>query len=323
MTEATAVTPVRRAFVRPEPSVATPVPDSTVRLAGEDRSISSRECRAIRAARALNPRARAVHAPATMQSTLAPPVDRLHASASVSRRVSTETARARHDARVAEAIAAHEEPGVFQRAVRWFSRTSLYRWVAGTILAHATFRVGGYPRLPMESYEQIRTALREGQARGPAIYAWVQSDTLSLAATLTNLLADGEYTHAGIIDPDDPDRVYHMKGYGLVHDHILDVMKQTDRFALVRYEVTPAEYEEFRRRLQELKDRRVQYDYPMEMEDLEGGEVDDIYCSELIWHLGKGLVDDERFWPERIGGRHVFHPDNVRNSGELLFELKA
>ncbi len=238
-------------------------------------------------------------------------------------RPSPASIRKAYEKRLSKVVAEHEAPRGFQRALRWFSRSKLYRWVAGNILAHATFRVGGYPRLPMESYEEIQSALAEGHAKGPAIYAWVQSDTLSLAATLTNWLSKSDYTHAGIIDPNDPTRVFHMKGTGLKHDHILEVMKQTDRFALVRYEVTPEQFEEYKARLRELEHEGVKYDYPMEMEDLEGGEVDDIYCSELVWHLGKGLVSDDAFWPKKIGGRYVFHPDDVRSSGELLFELKA
>jgi hypothetical protein len=204
--------------------------------------------------------------------------------------------------------------------LRRFSRTPFWQWLSARIIAHLTFRLFGYPSFPMERYFDILAVVAAAEREGPGFYAFVQSDTLSLAALLTRWVTKSTYTHAGVLDPTDSTRVIHMKGKGIVSQHLLEVLRQTDRLAIVRYDLIAEESEHFRRRLDDLLRRRIAYDYQLEMEDLEGSAVTKLYCSELVWYLGKGLVDNEAFRPRLRAGRYVFEPDSVRTSGRLLFE---
>jgi hypothetical protein len=209
---------------------------------------------------------------------------------------------------------------LFDAALRRFSRTRFWQWLSAKIIAHLTFRLFGYPRLPMEQYFDIVEAVAAAERQGPGFCAFVQSDTLSLAALLTRWVTASTYTHAGVLDPEDSSQVFHMKGNGIVRQHLLEVLRQTDRLAIVRFDLVPEEAEVFERRLDDLLQRRVAYDYQLELEDFEARPVTKLYCSELVWHLGKGLVDHRAFRPQLQAGRHVFAPDTIRASGRLLFE---
>ena len=69
----------------------------------------------------------------------------------------------------------------------------------------------------------------------------------------------GEYTHSGIIDGT---HVYHMVAEGIRRDHIIDFIKDTDRFCLVRpWGISKSEIKDLLRAAKIHKDSLTKYDF--------------------------------------------------------------
>lgn len=210
------------------------------------------------------------------------------------------------------------------KIINWFfkrfSRTKIWYWFASKIVANFTFRWMGYPDFPMEEYEtKMIPALEESNATDQKyIYAFTSTDTKSLAAKLIKFVSGSYFSHAGLLFPDYKHLV-HMTGKGLTQNHILNLLREVDSLTIVRFPVSTSEYAEYVRRVEKYIRLKVPYDFQQEIED---EEILKMYCSELIWKAGKGLVDKETFKPREELGRLIFEPDDVYVNGDIIYEYR-
>jgi len=205
---------------------------------------------------------------------------------------------------------------IFNWIFKWFSRTKFWLWFSNTILSGTSYRIKGHPEFPMEKYEEeILPALEASDLEGRYMYAFTCADTKSLTKLLITLVSGSFFSHAGLIYPDHRHLV-HMLGKGITQNHILNELKEIDNFAIMRFPLTDAEYVEYQRRVEKYIRLKVPYDFQQELDD----GVTKMYCSELVWKVGRGLVDNENFKPREELGRLIFEPDDVYKNGEIIFE---
>lgn len=198
---------------------------------------------------------------------------------------------------------------IWNSFLRWFDQTAFWRFISKNIVAHLTFRMFGYPEFNWSRSGALRRSmLEDGYA-----YAFVSCDTRSLAALLIRGLARSRWTHAGIVIGD---RVYEMKGKGLLIHNMGYVLSQTDNLAIVRFHLDEMKMELFNSRIDELERNSTAYKY--DFSQRLDGSPNALYCSELVYALLRDLVEMKE--PEWILGRYAFSPDSVYHSGEIVFE---
>ena len=202
-----------------------------------------------------------------------------------------------------------------------FSRTKFWYWFASKIMANFTFRFMGYPNFPMEEYEteilpRLAASMEEDQKY---IYVFTSVDTKSLAAKAIRWVAGAYWSHAGLIFPE-TNHIVHMKGKGISEDHILDLLREVDSVSIGRFPVSDAGHTEYLRRVEKYQRLKAVYDFQQELED---DGILKIYCSELVWMTGRGLVDKETFKPREELGRLIFEPDDVYNNEDKIYEYKV
>jgi hypothetical protein len=219
---------------------------------------------------------------------------------------------------------------LFTKFANWFLSTQFWRWVARKHIAYFTFRFYGYPKLPMESYFEIKDILRKDPN---AFYAFVSADKESLAWRLTHWMTRAQWGHAGILYLDGFQvRVSHMKGDGLNDWNLLDLLRECDCFAVVKmpFKDPATGFEKFKKRYEIIKSSpSVEYDFPLSLDHQIHNWVingDDppptfkLYCSEYVYVLGENLVEGCNFKAKEFSGRLVFEPDDVYKAGHVLFE---
>lgn len=214
--------------------------------------------------------------------------------------------------------------------LEWFDGTWFYKWFASTFVAHFTFRNWGYTKFPIDEYFDIVKMAKPGE-----FYAFVSSDYQSLASKLIRLAVNGKtrFTHAGIIlfNGIEKTTAMHMQGKGLVVEPLLNVLKQSDYFAVVRIPLQNQKCEK------EALDRikwalenmeKIEYDYEQTLDEkarvqklMAKRTLKDVvswYCSELFLHVFAGLTQKE-LKPRKVLGRDVFDPDSVADHGEVIY----
>jgi len=211
---------------------------------------------------------------------------------------------------------------MFKRFVSWFMTTKAWRWVAGNIIAHFTFRVWGYPEFPMADYFKIIDVIGVSQvARNRrAVYGFSCSDHQSLASKLIRWVTGGrgKYSHSGWILPDQDrnTKAMHMQGNGLVIEPLLDVLKRVDYFTLVEIALPQDGYERAQKRIAYIMNNQlgIKYDYA---QTLNNGPK--IYCSELVYIVCREAIDSINILSKPIWGRRVFDPDAVIKLGDIIY----
>ena len=216
---------------------------------------------------------------------------------------------------------------------KWFLNTRFWRWFAMYVMAHLKFRVWGYPKLDITFYENILDIL---DTHPESIFAFVGVDKYALSYKINRLVTGAKWSHAGIITHHNMKypKILHMLGDGVHHDHLLTYLKEVDEFALIRLPIDSRDIWEVQDRINNIIKYRdsIDYDYPLEIENetinLVESEIFDpskrygIYCSELVFLVGRGIVKDLDFVEKWIYGKRVFEPDDVFNAGEVLFWAK-
>jgi hypothetical protein len=108
-----------------------------------------------------------------------------------------------------------------------------------------------------------------------------------------------------------------MKGNGPEHHHLLKLLREIDYLAVVAIELDPDSYRRVQTKMQYVINHKDQfyYDYAQEL-DNQGMEW---YCSEMIYALLQGYVEDPDFKARKILGRKVFAPDQVLKIGKVIY----
>lgn len=222
----------------------------------------------------------------------------------------------------------------------WFVSTPAWVIFAKHWMAYFTFRCFGYPKFPLENYFTVQNIINEQTKDG--IYAFVSGDPSQLSFIVDNLFTGCAWGHAGIVRVENGQLyAYHMKSAGLDHWSLLDIMHQCDRFALLRLPIEGDNIAIANARLDALiaANPPVQYNFQFGMSDAvvnalsQGGPLTTtttallqtvkLYCSELDFMMGVGLVDDPQFASKYAYGVEVFEPDDLYAASQILFELRA
>jgi len=225
---------------------------------------------------------------------------------------------------------------LLDRFLNWFSTTTMWVKFARHWLGYFTFRVFGYTRFPMDQYFAIKDTFDKAP---DGIFGFVCADTQCLAYRINHWLTGCTWSHAGLIRKHG-DHLYawHMKGNGLVCWHLLDVLKQCDRFALGRLAIEGDNIKIANDRFDTIcSDPLVPYDYRLEIPQdviqwLETGKPLDesdkerlqkltIYCSEFAYVIGAGLCEPD-LAPHVVHGRKVFEPDDLYDAMQGLFDRR-
>ncbi len=202
------------------------------------------------------------------------------------------------------------------KLLAWLVKTNIWRWFAGKYIGHFTLRTFGYPSFPMEDFFDIVDITNAKNT----VYGFVSTDTKSLSSMLIRrVTSNGKFSHAGLILPGAPREfmILHMLGKGLIHQHILGLLRQIDLLAVIAVELSPDNYKIYQDRLSNIMKHRdlFKYDYEQNLDNDERL----LYCSELFFDLLDGLIDDPDFKTREIFGRKVFTPDQVAKIGKVIY----
>lgn len=202
---------------------------------------------------------------------------------------------------------------------QWLDETALWKWFARRVLAHLTFRVWGYPEFDFEKVPALFHEVAMGRQMKNKVQAFVLADRATLASILIRLVSRSKWSHAGWIVHDSKGSPFavHMKGSGMVVQSLYALLRECDDFAVVRIPVKDREAV-----LQKIIDYSlrdtVRYDFEQELgDDASPLEVEDVYCSELVWLCAKEHADLKL---STVLGRRAFSPDDVARSGEIVWE---
>ena len=219
--------------------------------------------------------------------------------------------------------------------MEWFLNTQIWVRLARHQVAYFTFRLYGYPKFPMEKYFEIEAILKNNQDPD-CFFGFVAADQDSLSWKLTHAITKAAWGHAGYlyIDPAGHIRCSHMKGDGLNNWNVLDILRESDCFAVLKYKLKPGFKDVLHSRLKAIETApTVQYDYTMSLDSdipnwlaegipMPSGEKPfNIYCSEYVYVLGHSITEPS-FVAKDYEDRLVFEPDDAYHAGEVVFEYR-
>jgi len=196
--------------------------------------------------------------------------------------------------------------------LRWIftglSRTSVWVWFSRRILSKWTLRIMGYPETALKRYADIVSIVMNRDKYD--VLAFCTCDRKTPVAMLIKMITGDRFSHAGIIV--NPTTVYDSRSGGVAFRNLLETVAQADDFAIVKFRLKGKEMAaDYRRDIERYLGR--DYDFTQEL----GGKS--LYCSELIYMLLRGRVEEEvqaRFFH----GQRGFSPGDVYNSGTVVFD---
>lgn len=195
----------------------------------------------------------------------------------------------------------------------FITKTKLWDWFLSNPMAHLKLRLIDYPSFPMEKYHEICEILKE-----PGHYTCVGCDTRSFSYKVNNLASGAKWAHAAKIIPGaGAPKILHSIVTGVCVWDLLEYLKEVDNFAIIK--TTPRDEQaeaEADRRLNWMLTSAIGMPYDKRF-DL--GDREAFYCSELIYAIYEGLVDDPNFDPSLIADLPFFTPDNAAECGEMVF----
>jgi hypothetical protein len=198
--------------------------------------------------------------------------------------------------------------------LQWFDETAFWHFLSKNVIAHLTFRIDGYPGFDFDKWPELQEVLEKSVFDPFHVYAFVLADRKSLSSILVRWISKSDWSHAGIIAYP---FAYHMKGKGLIKQGILNLVHECDDFAVIKIPVTEANAAHERIEWYKKRVGQIHYDFEQELEEQASiNEKKDIYCSELVYVIVKGISAVK---PSLVAGRLVFSPDDVYKSGEVIF----
>jgi hypothetical protein len=214
-----------------------------------------------------------------------------------------------------------------------FLQTTLWKFLARKVFAKLIFRIWGYPEFDMPKYHIIKRILTEDPN---ALYTFSSCDSKGFIWMLMHLFTNNLYGHAGIVRLDkygNPE-IVHMMGSGLEVWDLLSLLREVDHFSLNKLPISPTNLIRAKTRLAKIESYKflVDYDFALNVSDdmiswLEapsdklpyGKKRLNIYCSELVYLVGRDLVEDPNFKSKSIDNKIAFQPDDVAKCGTNLF----
>lgn len=202
----------------------------------------------------------------------------------------------------------------------WLQKSAPYRWLVRRVLPFAQFPRWGEPAAPVDLYFQIREAIGLDDQ---SVFVFAMTDRAGLSYWINRALTGARYSHCGVayLDVTGEVRVWHATHKGLISESLMSPLRHADVFSLRRLPLGPEASGRAWRRLMRLTASAygVPYDFEFELSREIVSALDGnaplkrvaVYCSELIWLLGAGLVSDESFKPDWQFGRAIFEPDDV------------
>jgi hypothetical protein len=204
---------------------------------------------------------------------------------------------------------------------QWLGATKAWEWFAHNVIGRMKIRFVGYTEFPIETgYWEIIDIIKEEEKKKSGLYAFASSDQGSIAGWSIKWLTKDEHTHAGWILPNGDRNTFalHMKGDGVHHEGMLKVCKESDYVTIVKIELEEDKLKIAKDRLQYILDNKekIAYDFAqlIQVEDIE--EAKNIYCSELVYLVLKGLLELKT---EKILGRESFDPESVTQLGRIIY----
>ena len=214
--------------------------------------------------------------------------------------------------------------------VEWFLTTNFWVKIARHHIAYFTFRTFGYPKFPMERYFEILKILQDNPDKR---YGFVAADKDSLSWKLTHMMTKAKWGHAGVLYlENDQVRASHMKGDGLNDWHVLDILRESDKFAVLELGLSGNSRNAYDRRFEFARTSAkasLKYDFTMSLSTHVFGWLDDgglhdadksyvLYCSEYLYALCEGLSPSIK--AEEFNGRLLFEPDDAYKCCKVVFE---
>jgi hypothetical protein len=239
---------------------------------------------------------------------------------------------------------------MFSKVITSILESKAWRWVVKDVLSNWTFRVFGWTTFKGSNYWKVKHAIEKSLAKhkGGGIFVFCSVDRKLVSYNLNHLITNCKYSHSGIvfIDPDHMEAgelsVKHITTHGFIYEPLQDMLGRIDNLYVGRLPLS--DLAEGQRRLAFIEQLvakescNFDYDYSLRLEQ----ELIDIvtntdpltptihpkmlesvriYCSELIYLIGIGLVEDEDFKARWLAGRYIFEPDDVYRGTEALFEV--
>jgi hypothetical protein len=199
-------------------------------------------------------------------------------------------------------------------------KSAFYRWFVRRVLPFAQFPRWGEPDAPMDLYFQIRNAIGND---AHSLFVFAMTDRAGLSYWINRFLTGARYSHVGVayLDVTGEVRAWHSTHAGLVSETLLKPLRHADKFELRRLPLNPEKSDRAWRRLMRLATSTVgvPYDFDFQLSREIVSQLDGegplqsvaVYCSELIWLLGIGLVSENEFKTDWELGRETFEPDDV------------
>lgn len=225
-------------------------------------------------------------------------------------------------------------PAPFVDVIDWFLTTNIWVKIARKYIAYFTFRTFGYPKFPMEKYFDIKKIMSSNPEKR---YGFVAADINSLSWKLTNFFTGANWGHAGVLYMDGEHvRASHMKGNGLNDWHVLDILRESDHFAVYELEFENIEAKKtFDKRFKFIRESvsaTLTYDFTMSLDQdvfdwITAGTLNStvltskkysLYCSEYNYALCDGLVP--KMVAKKYNGRLIFEPDDAYRCNKVVFE---
>lgn len=171
----------------------------------------------------------------------------------------------------------------------------------------------GDPKVKPSDYNFVRDCLLDTGS----IFAFASAELNKPGHILQNIFLQETYTHAGIVIPEILDpyaaRAIHIDTKGLHMEPFIDVISVCDRFCLVKLPIPREKLSEAHDRIRAIVARRPEYDTAFKLR-----ENSKLFCSEIIWEVGQGLIEDPDFKSKWVGGKETFLPDVIPDLGECV-----
>lgn len=193
-------------------------------------------------------------------------------------------------------------------------------------IVRINLRLYGYPKLPLESYFEIRRIVKENL---DDIFCFVGVDNASVATWFQRKVLGYYWGHTGFVEVDDEGElsINHIRYYGLLRWKLLKYLRECDEFVLLKLPLNSEEKEIVRKRLAKVNKSRVRYKLRDNLNKLPQykdpkywyhSDRFEFYCSEYQYFICQGLMND--VWDR---GKDRFTPDDVFNGCEVVWEYRT
>lgn len=173
----------------------------------------------------------------------------------------------------------------------------------------------GDPKIKPSDFEFVSEFLRDSGS----IFAFASAELNKPGHILQNIFLREKYTHAGIVIPDIlkpyAATAIHIDTKGLHMEPFINVLSVCDRFCLVKLPIPREKLSDAHERIRKIVARKPEYDTAFKLRD-----SSKLFCSEIIWEVGQGIVEDEDFKPKWVAGKETFLPDVIPELGECVAE---